>query len=274
MHTLKAFITDLDESFAMPSIYLQLRKLMDNATTPIGEFEKLVESDARLATGTIRFANSAFFDFDRKTDNLYEAINLMGIGQLHDFLFSCLCLRVFCNRPELEFNFDDFWCEQLKRGIAARSIAKFCRLPASNRFFTLGLLLEIGHAALFAKTPGLITKSLQESQQLNQPIRMIERKYIGFDYCELGSALLQRWRSPDPFPQVIEHYLKPENASISCRKETDVAHLAHHLCASADNSVQVNSLLKNHYEQVFLKNKILKDIDLHLEETYTLLHFN
>lgn len=272
MHTLEAFISDFGKSIAMPSIYLQIRELMDNTTTPIGEFERLVESDPKLAIGAIRFVNSAYFGFDRKADYLDEAIGLMGIGQLHDFVFSSLCLRVFCNRPELGFDFNALWHQQLKRGIAARSIAKFCRLPANNRFFTLGLLLEIGHAALFAKAPELTFKSLQESQQLNQPICVVERKYFGFDYCQLGSALLQHWRSPTPFPQVIEHYLQPEKASNICRKETDVAHLAHHLCASAENAIQLNSPLMNHYEQVMLKNTVSKEIDQHLEEIYSLLH--
>ncbi len=271
---LNAFITDLGESIAMPSIYLQLRGLMDNGFTPIGEFEKLVESDPPLAAGAIRFANSAFFGFDRKTDYLDEAIGLMGIGQLHDFVFSSLCLRIFCNRPELDFDFNAFWHEQLKRGITARSIAKFCRLPANNRFFTLGLLLEIGHAALFAKAPELTFKSLQESQQLNQPICIVERKYFGFDYCQLGSALLQHWQLPTPFPQVIEHYLEPENVGNVCRKETDVAHLAHHLYSSTESPFQPDSPLMNRYEQVMLKNTVSKEIDLYLEEIYTLLQSN
>ncbi len=224
------FICDLAEKISMPEVYLKIRKLMENPGATISDYERIVQTDPMLAIRIIRIANSEFFGFNRRADDLYDAISLIGAIQLHDLLLSSLCMRTFYNIPNQLFNFNEFWRHGIQCGITSRRIAKLCRLPASNRFFTLGLLLEIGHAAMFIKMPDLALKSLFASQQRGLPIDQVEREYFGFDYCQLGSALMSQWQLPDVYRQIIGHHLNPSEGDPIFRAETEIVNLAYRFC--------------------------------------------
>ncbi len=224
------FICDLAEKISMPDVYLEIRGLMENPGAKIGDYVDLVQADSILAIRIIRIANSKFFGFNRKADDLYDAISLIGVIQLHDLILCSLCMRTFYNIPEQVLNYKSFWLHGVKCGIVSRSIATICRLPACNRYFALGLLLEIGHAAMFVKTPELALTALLESQEQKRPIDKVEREYFGFDYCQLGSALLHQWHLPEVYTHSIEHHLYPEQAKKLFQGGTIILNLVHQFC--------------------------------------------
>lgn len=237
------FICDLAEKISMPDIYQKIRNLMGNPQAKIEDYEKLIKTDSMLSIRIIRIANSEFFGFNRQAKDLYEAISLIGIIQLHDLLLSSLCMRIFYNIPEHLLSFDNFWQHSVKCGIASRRIARLCRLPANNRYFSLGLLLNIGHAVMFIKAPDLTLTALQQSQDLNQPIAEIEREYFGFDHCQLGVELLRQWHLPEVYQQVIGHHLSPEQSHADFRTATEIVHCAYRFCEqSNDNATNVHRL--------------------------------
>lgn len=250
------FICDLAEKISMPEVYRDIRHLMADPDANIGDYESLVQTDPMLAIRIMRIANSEFFGFNRKADNLYDAISLIGVIQLHDLLLSSLCMRTFYNIPEQVFNFNDFWHHAIQCGIASRSIARLYRIPAGNRFFTLGLLLEIGHAAMYVKAPDLAMDALMESQQKKLAIDKVEHKYFGFDYCQLGAALMNKWHLPEVYSQIIEHHLRPEQSNPSFRTETEILNLAHRFCATPGYlNLQATQILDSHQEsQVIPEN--------------------
>jgi HD-like signal output (HDOD) protein len=276
MTAVHEFIYDLAEKISLPVVYLKFRVLMESPNTKIGDFEQLVQADSMLAIRIIRIANSEFFGFNRKVDDLYEAISLIGVIQLHDLLLGSLCMRAFYSIPEQVLNFNDFWRHGIKCGIAARSIAKFCYVPAGNRFFTLGLLLEIGHAAMFVKVPEMAVKALLESRQQQRPIDEVEREYFGFDYCQLGAALMRQWRLPEAYPQIIGHHLYPDKTEPKYHFQTDIVNLAQRMFETPGClNRQVTQMLD--YHQHFaaipenIEDLIVKEIADHVDEVFEML---
>lgn len=272
METTREFIKGMGDRINIPDIYVKLRQLIENPDIQIRDIEKLIESDNRLATLIIRFANSEFFGFERSTNDLHTAISLIGIIQLHDLLLGAFCMQTFNSTPSQALSLNNFWHQAIKRGITARSIANFCRLPAGDRFFTLGLLLEVGHAAMLIQTPELTFKSLQSSQQQKRSIDTVEHEYFGFDYCQLGAALLRQWSLPELYPQVIEHYLYPEQAKLYVRKETEVAFLSHHLCEPPDGTFHQETRILNSHQQLTVMHKAAKEVNNHLDEVFAMLN--
>jgi HD-like signal output (HDOD) protein len=270
------FICDLAEKISMPEVYLNIRKLMENPYAQIGDYVNIVQTDSMLAIRIIRIANSEFFGFRRKVDDLYGAISLIGVIQLHDLLLSSLCMRTFYNIPEQILNFNGFWLHGIKCGIASRSIARQCRLPANNRFFTLGLLLEIGHAVMFVKAPELTLNALLESQQQGQPLDKIERKYFGFDYCQLGSALMRQWDLPEVYPHIIENHLYPEQSKTAFRNETNIVNLAYRFCETPGYLNQhATQKLSNHQQYAVIPENfeamIAAEVADNADDVFTML---
>ena len=235
MNAARQFISDIAENVSIPEIYLDIRKLIKQPETEINDYVRLIENDSMLTLRIIRMANSQFFGYARKVENLNHAINLIGVIQLQDLLLSSLCMRTFTSIPEQVLNLNAFWSYSTRCGIAARVIAQHSFAPILNHFFTLGLLHEIGHAAMYSKAPELCLTALEESQSQGRPLAELEREYLGFDYCESGSLLMQLWHLPEVYQQVASHHLDPQQADDKFQYEAQVIHLAHTICQDPVN---------------------------------------
>ncbi|CAG7856010.1 hypothetical protein MCAMS1_00345 [biofilm metagenome] len=259
MQAAQEFLCDIAEKISMPDIYPKIRALMANPQAKVEDYEKLVNADSMLAIRVMRIANSEFFGFNRPARDLYQAISLIGVIQLHDLLLSSLCMRTFYNIPEQLFNFNDFWYHGTQCGIASRRIAQLCRLPAPNRFFTLGLLLKIGQAAMFIKAPDLTLTVMQQSQGQQQPIDRIEREHFGFDYCQLGAALMRKWHLPEVYPQILEHQLRPSHSKLDFRDAAEIVGLAALICDKAKPD-------KLGIQEKLLNYKLFSQLPINFEE--------
>ena len=242
MDAAQKFIGELAKNVSMPKIYLDIRKLIRQPHASINDYVELIQNDSTLTNRILRIANSDFFGFSRKVETLNQALNLIGIIQLHDLLLSSLCIRTFSAIPTQVFNMKAFWHYSTQCGIAARIIAQHSFAPISNHYFTLGLLHEIGHATMYSKRPELSLQALEESQTQNIEVQQLEDDYLGFNYTQAGNALMQLWHLPDVYQQVASFHLIPELADETCQYEVQIIHLAHTICQ--------NPVLEAHQETI------------------------
>lgn len=275
MEATDRFICEFADKISMPSVYQNIRKLMEKQEATIEDYEQVVSSDPMLATRMIRIANSEFFGFKRKARDLHEALSLVGVIQLHDLLLSTLCMRAFYGIPEEILNFQEFWRHNIKCGIAALSIGKYHGLLACNRLFTLGLLLEIGHALMFIKAPELALKSFLDGQRQYRTVNWVEQDVFGFDYCQLGAALMHRWHLPEVYQETVRHHLDPAQADDRFRTEVEIANLAHQF---AQPSLKIDYLDSETIKTIqfiqipeSIKEGIIKQMDEHVDEVFELL---
>jgi len=232
------FISDMVEYISMPEIYLGIRRLIDKQDAKIEDYVEIIETDSMLSVRLIRMANSDFFGFPRKTKNLHQTIEMIGINQLHDLLLGSLSLRTFSSIPEQILNLKAFWHYGVQCGIAASTIARYSSILTSNHYFTLGLLHEIGHAVMYLKSPELCIQVLDESQTLECTVTDLERVHLGFDYGQLGAALMQLWHLPEVYQQVAAHHLQPQQADVAYQQDVRIIYLAHAICQNLVASQQ------------------------------------
>lgn len=218
----------------MPEVYLDIRRMIRNPDARISDFVKIIEADSMLSVRVIRMANSDYLGFPRKSENLHQAINLIGVMQLHDLLLSSLSLRTFSSIPEQILNLGAFWHYGVQCGIAASTLTRYTTIPAGNYLFTLGLLHEVGHVLMYLKSPELSFQALDASQTQEITITDLEREYLGFDYGQLGAALMQFWHLPEVYQQVAAYHLQPDLADDNYRLEVQIVHLAHAICQNSD----------------------------------------
>ena len=278
MKSTHTFISDVAEHISMPEVYLDIRKLIRNSDAKIDDFVRIIEADSMLAVRVIRMANSDFFGFTRKSKNLYQAIDLIGIKHLHDLLLSSLCLRSFSSIPEQVLNLKAFWHYGVQCGIAASTIARHSSIQSSNRFFALGLLHEIGHPIMYLKSPDFCIQVLDETQTQDSTITDLEREYLGFDYGQLGAALMKLWHLPEVYQQVAAYHLEPQQADVEHQQDVRIIHLAHAVCqneVAAQQREIISSLAEDNPQ---LKNLppdmdaiIRSEIDAHADSLLSIL---
>ena len=235
MNAAREFVGDMAEQISMPDIYVAIRDLLLNSGTRIDDFVEVVERDSMLALRVMRMAQSQYFGFPRKCESLYQAISLIGLMQLHDLLLGLLCMRTFSAIPEEVLNLKAFWRYNVQCGIAARTIGQYARNDGHHVFFTLGLLHEIGHAAMFLKAPEDSLRALDDSQSEYRKLAEAEREYLGFDYGQAGAELMRLWHLPPVYRQVAACHLDPSTAGDEFRPAVNVVHLAHSICQDPRN---------------------------------------
>ncbi|MEI8570944.1 HDOD domain-containing protein [Methylomonas sp. LW13] len=276
MRAEQQFLCDLAEKISMPEVYLKIRLLLEKPDARIRDYVAVLQTDSMLTVRIIRMANSRFFGFNRKAYDLYDAISLIGTIQLHDLLLSSLCMRTFCNIPDAVMDLKEFWLHGIECGIACRTLAKMAGLPAGHRFFALGLLLEIGHAAMFVKAPEQALDALLASREQGLPIDEQERLLFGFDYCQLGSELMRLWHLPEVYSHIIGHQLHPELTDPHYRNETYLVYLAQQVFAEPEQFNQALSGLKDSQQQFAaipsnLKDLVSQEIANHLDDIFLML---
>ena len=235
MQAAREFVSDVAELVSMPEVYFSIRQLLLRSETRIDDFVAVVEQDSLLSVRVMRMAQSDYFGFPRDCDNLYQAISLIGLVQLHDLMLGSLCIRSFAAVPPELFNLRRFWRYNVRCGIAARTIGQYCRGDGHFVFFTLGLLHEIGHAAMFLKEPDQASELLLESIEQGRDLAELEHEHFGFDYRDVGRELASIWHLPPVYAEVAAHHLDPSNAETRYRPAVDVVYLAHRLCAEPED---------------------------------------
>jgi HD-like signal output (HDOD) protein len=260
MKAAREFVGDMAEQISMPEVYVAIRQLLLNSDTTLEDFVEVLERDSMLSVRVMRMAKSQYFGFPRDCENLYQAISLIGLMQLHDLILCSLCMRTFAAIPEQVFNLKAFWRYCVQCGIAARTIGKHSNTASHHVFFTLGLLHEIGHAALFLKAPEKSLQALELSQLYNRDIAEVEREQLGFDYCQAGSELMHGWHLPPVYQQVAAFHLEPERAEEEFQPAVDVIHLAHALCQDSSQGKHQH-LIANCIEQKPLFKNLPPNID-------------
>ena len=278
MKAAREFVSDMAEHVSMPEVYVAIRELLLNPDATIEEFVEVVERDSMLAVRVMRMAKSQYFGFPRKCENLYQAISLIGLMQLHDLMLGSLCMRTFAAIPEAVLNLRDFWRYSVQCGIAARTIGQHSKAESHHVFFTLGLLHDIGHAALFLKAPDASLKALELSHLYDRELAEVEREQMGFDYCQVGAELMQSWHLPPVYQQVAAFHLEPDRADESFQDAVEVVHLAHALCQDAgpgsyqhliNSSIEQKPLFKNLPENI--DELVTREIDENTESVLGLL---
>lgn len=224
------FVNEMADQISMPYIYLKVRSLIEDPNSKVADFVEAIENDSSLSVKLSRITNSEYFGFPRRAEALYQAVSLIGIMQLHDLILNSLSLRTFSAVPRQIFNLESFWIYSINCGIAARTIAQHAQIIPINPFFTYGLLHEIGHAAMFIREPELSIQALEVSdnsirQQLDK-----ERELFGFDYTEVGAALIRQWQLPSVYEQIVSYHHQVDDADESHRLAVRVVHLSHVSC--------------------------------------------
>lgn len=193
-----------------PEIYARLCHLLDRPDATLAMMAEVIEHDPALAARLLRLVNSAFFSLPRSVHGIAEAVTLIGIRELKQFVLATEVIRQFEGIPPDLIDIYAFWRQSMRCAVLARLLAGRRRPPMdADGIFIAALLHGIGHLVIYARLPELGRKTLLEHRHRGQPLHEVQREYIGFDYAEIGSALARMWKLPDMLCTVLACHLHP-----------------------------------------------------------------
>lgn len=210
---------------SLPEIYQKIRQLMDDPKSDIQQFVMVVASDPNLTATVLKIANSAFFGFPGKIDSINRAINMLGIGQLHDLVLATSAIHSL-DLPNEIMPLKTFWRFSLFSAILAGLMAKQLKIAHGERLFVIGLLHEIGHLIIYAKYPLQAKLALDMAEMEHQMLHVAEQKLLGLHYGEIGAKLMALWRLPGHFQNIVQYQPTPDLAREYIM-ETLLLHVVH-----------------------------------------------
>lgn len=216
---------EVENLFSLPDVAIRLNDLIDQPDTAIQELVEVVQLDAAIAATVLRLANSAWYGLPSKVDTISRAITLIGQKALRDLVLSTSVITTFKGISSEFVDMRDFWDNSVTCGVVTRNLAQKCGMRDAERMFLAGLLHKIGRLVFYASRPVQYRQVLQEQNSGEAAIIAAEEAVFGFNYAQLGAALLRAWRVPAALDEVVEYQLAPLQAP-NHPKEAAIVHVS------------------------------------------------
>jgi HD-like signal output (HDOD) protein len=183
---------------AAPILMPRIMQVLAKEDSSVCEFEAVVKLDTALAASTLRLANSAYFASGHsQVDNLEEAIQRLGQREIYRLAALALAGR-WMNTPVDGGHWEasDFCRFSLVSAVAAEYLAEQSGRVEPQTAYTAGLVHEVGKLAVaYSCAPhfGAIRTHLRDT---GCSWLAAERAVLGYNYAEIGAALLKKWNFP------------------------------------------------------------------------------
>jgi HD-like signal output (HDOD) protein len=203
---------EVESLFSLPDVAIRLNDLIDQPDTSTQELVEVVQLDAGIAATVLRLANSAWYGLPSRVDTISRAITLIGQKALRDLVMSTSVITTFKGISSEFVDMRDFWDNSVTCGVVTRSLAQKCGMREAERMFLAGLLHKVGRLVFYASRPVQYRQVLQDKNNGEAAIIAAEESVFGFNYAQLGAALLRAWRVPAALDEMVEFQLDPSHA--------------------------------------------------------------
>ena len=221
----KISILDECELPSLPQIYFQIRKAINEPTMSMEEIGSIISKDSSLSASVLRYANSAIYGTSQRIDTVTRALVRIGTQEINSILLGATITSLFKGIPEDLINMQLFWKHSISCGIMAKCIATYLDLADIDRYFTAGLLHDLGKLVLYKNMTEESKRILINCVKNKKLHHLEEKEILGFDHTYVGEILLAKWHIPDSIKTMIIFHHNPENTKNQFRG-TSILHLA------------------------------------------------
>ncbi len=186
-----------------PGVALRVIELGQDPNVSMSRVVKAVSADPALIAKILRVANSAYYGRRRKTENLRQAIVLLGLNGMLSLALSFSLVAGLRTLRGSGLDYDLFWRRSLAAATCARALGAHVQLRRREELFLAGLLQDIGMLALDKDVPGLYGQ-IGPLQADHRYVQRVEQEAVGADHSMVGAWLLSSWNLPKAFQSAVE----------------------------------------------------------------------
>lgn len=216
--TPQTLASEVHRLFTLPDVAIRLHQLLGKDTVSTTELAEIVALDPALSATLLKLANSAYYGLSRRVETLAQAINVVGQTALINLSTAISVLNTFSGLPREVVDMTRFWEHSVTCGSLCRLLAREAHHANAEALFVTGLLHGIGRLVFYLRRPEQYRAVLAVPSQGYRAIAARERAVFGFDYAELGAALLEAWRLPESLREPVRYQLCPGNSPVHQRE--------------------------------------------------------
>ena len=211
-------VAKVKDLLPMPEVSIAITRRMADDNCSISDIADIVKMDPMLSAKVISIANSPFYSYQGKVDDLNRAVMLVGMNGLREIVWACESIQQFSRSGLSQQQLDQFWSHSLYTALAAKTLATKCKHIFAERLFLTGLLHDIGLLVMFKAVPTQMNWVWDVAKAQGKRIHECERRELGIDHYEVGAEFLKQWQIPDSIVEVVR-----EQKSVAALHNKDVA---------------------------------------------------
>jgi diguanylate cyclase (GGDEF)-like protein len=192
-------VVNADNLPSPPTVATEILRVTRDEGVSLNDLAALISRDPALSAKFLKLANSSLFPSNAEVTSLDKAVMRLGIKTVKLMALSFSLVGSKSEGGGLDF--DAFWGLSLTQAVAARELAQRSDRRVAEEAFLCGILGRIGQLAMNQVIPEAFSKVIQDADGI--PTAAQEREALGFDYHEVGGALLQRWELPERIHRTV-----------------------------------------------------------------------
>jgi putative nucleotidyltransferase with HDIG domain len=181
---------------ALPVIYGQLSKLLDNPFASNRKVAALVMKDQSMVAKILKLSNSAMYSKRQEITNLSNAITFLGTAILRNLILQISMVRLFDLTDEdiPDFSINTFWEHSLGAAYFTELVVKKLGLPDDDGYYLGGLLHDIGKLVIYQFYPEEFKNIIKK--QITEGIKDYEAEeaILGVSHPDIGTFLAEKWK--------------------------------------------------------------------------------
>src|ERR1700722_10213112 len=183
-------------------------ELAQDPDIEMGKVAKALSMDSALSTKILRIANSPLYAQRRKSENLRQALVVLGLNATLTLALSFSLVKSLRGGKSNGLSYALYWRRALLAATAARALGDAMHQSLAEEIFLAALLQDVGMLALDKAVPDLYSQG-EALQRNHAALAEHEKKRLQVDHAYVGGWLMKGWNLPARLYQAIErsHHL-------------------------------------------------------------------
>jgi len=194
-HIFNTLFFGKNELPALPSIYNEAIRLIENPYTTTEKLSRLIMQDQAIVSQIIRLCNSPLFAARQEISSLGNAINYLGMNVIKEMLLQISLVRTFPfdKKTVPEFDLSVFWEHSLGTAYLTELIADKLNHKRKDLHYFGGLLHDIGKLLIYHVRPEDFSRIVALQRENGMGDLDAENEVLGIDHAVIGAILAQKW---------------------------------------------------------------------------------
>src|SRR5277367_1183463 len=187
-----------------PGVATHIIEIAQDPDIEMGKVAKALSMDSALSTKILRIANSPLYAQRRKSENLRQALVVLGLNATLTLALSFSLVKSLRKGKANGISYPLYWRRALIAATAARALGDAMHQSMAEEIFLAALLQDVGILALDKAVPDLYS-GLNGVQSDHGALAAHEKKRLQIDHAEIGGWLMRTWNLPERLHRAIEH---------------------------------------------------------------------
>jgi len=185
-----------------PGVATHIIELAQDPDIEMGKVAKALSMDSALSTKILRIANSPLYAQRRKSENLRQALVVLGLNATLTLALSFSLVKSLRGGKSNGLSYPLYWRRALLAATAARALGDAMHHSMAEEIFLAALLQDVGMLALDKAVPDLYSQG-EALQRDHVALSEHEIKQLQIDHAHVGGWLMQGWHLPERLHRAI-----------------------------------------------------------------------